>query len=204
MALWDWLRPSKKSTADVSGEGTNPSASTAKPDTPEVVVYGTSEAARCVSVRELLTRQGFVFRDIRVDDDIGTRGWLQRATGDDALPKVFVAATCYGGYEDVHVMVTDGTFRLAVEGRLAEEEDELALLKRELTTESIVELLKRGEILALDEGGTETDVWAEPYAKPPVVYYEGAAETMARLPEIAHNIVERVRIGEIEVRWKED
>lgn len=171
----------------------------------EVVVYGTNEAARCVNVRELLTRNGFAFRDVRMDDNLSARAWLQRATGDDGLPKVFVAARCYGGYEDVAAMISSGAFQQAVEGRLIHrEDDELAALKEELSVDAIVTLLRKGEILTIDEGGSETDVWAEPYAKPPVVYYEGAPTPLEEIAGIAGKIMERVEAGEIEARWKEE
>lgn len=208
MGLMNWLGFGKKDEDAVPERIPLPpvSASTAPiKERLEVVVYGTNEATRCVNVRELLKRNEFPFRDIRVDEALTTRAWLQRATGDDGLPKVFVAAKCYGGFEDIQAMIVDGTFQQAIDGELqVDEDDGLATLKEDVSVESISELLKRGEILTINEGGSETDVWAEPYAKPPVVYYEGAPEPIERLRDVAERIVERVGAGEIEIAWKEE
>src|SRR5918998_1458359 len=63
----------------------------------EIEVYSTSDGARCRQLRGLLERRGYDYKDVRVDEDLSTRSWLQRTTGDDGLPKVFVGGTCYGG-----------------------------------------------------------------------------------------------------------
>jgi len=65
-------------------------------------------------------------------------------------------------------------------------------------------LLKQGVILTIDEGGSETDVWAEPFASPPVVYYEGAPQPLDTVGELAEKIVARIASGEIEVEWKDE
>ena len=208
MGLMNWLGFGKKEDGSVPVGASLPpvpASATQKNESLEVVVYGTNEATRCVNVRELLKRNEFPFRDIRVDDALTTRAWLQRATGDDGLPKVFVAAKCYGGFEDIQAMIVDGTFQQAIDGELETDEDDgLAALKENVSVESISELLKRGEILTINEGGSETDVWAEPYAKPPVVYYEGAPEPIQNLRGVAERIVARVEEGEIEIAWKEE
>lgn len=208
MGLMNWLGFGKKDDGSLPESGLQapvPANTALKTESMEVVVYGTNEATRCVNVRELLKRNEFTFRDIRVDDAPTTRAWLQRATGDDGLPKVFVAARCYGGFEDIQAMIVDGTFQQAVDGELLDDADDgLAALKEDVSVEAISELLKRGEILTINEGGAETDVWAEPYAKPPVVYYEGAPEPIQNLRGVAERIVERVEAGEIEIAWKEE
>lgn len=171
----------------------------------DIVVYGSNDATRCVNVRELLKKNNYAFRDVRVDDDLSTRGWLQRTTGDDGLPKVFIGVKCYGGFEDIHAMISDGTFQQALQGDLDESGDEeIEQLKEAMTPEAIIELLKRGEILTIDEGGSETDVWAEPFAKPPVIYYEGAPQPFEEIGQVVARILERMVAGEIEVTWKEE
>jgi glutaredoxin 3 len=86
------------------------------PASREIVVYGTNDGARCRQVRALLEKRGYAYQDVRVDEDLSTRSWLQRTTGDDALPKVFVESECYGGFEDIQVLVFDGRFDRILRG----------------------------------------------------------------------------------------
>ena len=136
---------------------------------------------------------------------MSTKGWLQRTTGDDSVPKVFIGTKCYGGFEDIQPMVMDGTFQSAVDGTRDDfGDEEIEHLKETMTREAIAELLKRGEILTIDEGGSEMDVWAEPFAKRPVVYYEGAPEPLEEVAAIASRILDRVKSGEIKIVWEEE
>ena len=171
----------------------------------EIVVYSTSDATRCASARDILERNNFTFNDKRVDEDLSTKAWLQRTTGDDNLPKVFIGIKCYGGFEDIQSMIMDGTFQDAVDGKLdTSGDDEIDLLKETMTSAAMSDLFKRGEILTINEGGSETDVWAEPFANTPVIYYEGAPEPMDEILTVASRILERVASGEIEIEWKEE
>ena len=174
-------------------------------DTPKIVVYGTSDATRCASLRELLKKNNYEFKDVRVDGDLSTRGWLQRTTGNDSLPKAFLGSRCFGGYEDIQALISGGTFEQALSGDLDDSGDEeIERLKQEMTAESVAILLKQGVILTIDEGGSETDVWAEPFASPPVVYYEGEPQPLDTVGALAQKIVARIASGEIEVEWKDE
>ena len=207
MGIRNWLGIGKKKESSnefVSGSLTDTVSKTIQDDK-DIVVYSSNDATRCVSVRELLERNQYEFKDVRVDKDLSTRGWLQRTTGDDALPKVFAGSRSLGGFEDVQAMISDGTFEQAIRGDLDESGDqEMEQLKEDMTATSIAELLRRGEILTIDEGGSETDVWAEPFATPPVVYYEGAPEPIEEIEAVAQRIVDRIASGEIEFIWKDE
>jgi glutaredoxin len=174
--------------------------------TKEVIVYGTSDGTRCRQVRTLLEKHGYTFKDVRIDDDLGTRSWLQRTTGDDALPKVFVGSQCYGGFEALQVLVFDGTFSRILRGEVDTErtDEAVAILKKERSISALAALLRRGEILTIKESGMEMDAWAEPLANPPLVYYEGAPHPIAELEGIVEQIIARVEAGDLEIRWKEN
>jgi glutaredoxin len=171
-----------------------------------IVVYGTSDGARCRQVRALFERRGYAYEDVRVDEDLSTRSWLQRTTGDDALPKVFIGTKCYGGFEDMQVLVFDGTVDRILRGEadLGGKTDELAALKEEMSANAILTLLRKGEILTIREGEMEMDAWAEPLANPPLVYYEGTPHPIDALESIVEQIVRRRQAGEIEISWKEE
>jgi glutaredoxin 3 len=154
----------------------------------------------------LLEKRGYDYQDIRIDEDLSMRSWLQRTTGDAALPKIFVGSTCYGGFEDIQTLVFDGTFDRILRGEADQEGtvDPLAALKEDMTAVSIQALLRKGEILIIKEGDMEMEAWAEPLANPPLVYYEGAPRPLDELETIAQEIVLRLEAGGIEVSWKED
>ena len=178
----------------------------AAPGVRTIAVYSTSDGARCRQVRGLLEKRGYDYQDIRIDEDLSMRSWLQRTTGDAALPKIFVGSTCYGGFEDIQTLVFDGTFDRILRGEADQEGtvDPLAALKEDMTAVSIQALLRKGEILIIKEGDMEMEAWAEPLANPPLVYYEGAPRPLDELETIAQEIVLRLEAGGIEVSWKED
>jgi glutaredoxin len=205
-----FLRFGKKHAPDVpdqpivspTHQETNPSAQALK----ELVVYGTSDSTRCRQVRAMLEKHGYTFQDVRIDDDLSTRSWLQRTTGDDTLPKVFVGSQCYGGFEDLQVLVFDGTLPRLLRGEADTDraDDAVTLLRKEMSVTALATLLRRGEILTIKESGMEMDAWAEPLANPPLVYYEGTPHPIAELEGIVEQIVTRLKAGDIEISWKED
>jgi glutaredoxin 3 len=179
------------------------------PPTPtrrEIVVYSTSDGARCRQLRDLLERRGYDYKDIRIDEELSTRSWLQRTTGDDGLPKVFVGTTCYGGFEAMQVLIFDGSLDRILRGESDSDRtvDALAALKEGMNAVAIQTLLRKGEILIIREGEMETEAWAEPLANPPLIYYEGAPHPIDEIEGIVQQIVTRLSAGEIEVSWKED
>jgi glutaredoxin len=176
------------------------------PPSREIVVYGTSDGARCRQVRDLLEKRAYTYQDVRVDEDLSTRSWLQRTTGDDALPKVFIGPKCYGGLENIQVLVFDGRFERILRGEADQDNlsDEMAALKAEMNAGAMFNLLRQGEILTITEGDMATDVWAEPLANPPLVYYEGIPHPIGEIESIVAQIMTRLKAGDIEVSWKED
>ena len=172
----------------------------------EIVVYGSSDGARCRQVRALLEKRGYAYQDVRVDEDMSTRSWLHRTTGDDALPKIFVGSKCYGGFEDLQVLAFDGRLDRILQGEAQQDDrnDAVSALKDEMSVPAIFALLQQGEILTIKEGEMAMDAWAEPLANPPTVYYEGSPHAINELENIVEQIVTRLKAGEIQVSWKED
>ena len=73
MGLLRWLGFGKKEGPE---EGSGPPGQTAsevntgQSDDMDIVVYSSRDATRCASVRDLLERNNYPFRDVRVDDDM--------------------------------------------------------------------------------------------------------------------------------------
>ncbi len=172
----------------------------------EIVVYGTRDGARCRQVRALIEKSGYAYQDVQVDEDLSTRSWLQRTTGDDALPKVFIGPKCYGGFEDLQALMFDGRFDRLVRGDADQDSqiDESAALKEEMSASAMLTLMRQGEILTVTEGEMAMDAWAEPLANPPLAYYEGLPHPIDELGRIVEQIMTRFKAGEIDVRWRED
>ncbi len=74
----------------------------------------------------------------------------------------------------------------------------------DLNLDELKRRLRAGDYLEISTGGGAYEVWAEPYASPPAVYYEGEQHPIAELDRIAAKIVGDMRRGEIACRWVED
>ena len=83
---------------------------------------------------------------------------------------------------------------VAREGRMADD----------LSLDELKRRLKEGDYLEISTGGGAYEVWAEPFATPPAVYYEGEQHPFSELDRIAERIVSEMRGGEIRCRWVED
>jgi hypothetical protein len=95
----------------------------------------------------LLEKHAYSYQNVRVDEDLSTPSWLQRTTGDDALPKVCIGPKCYGGLENIQALVFDGSFDriLCGEGNQDNTNTELAALKEEMNAGTLFALLRREE-----------------------------------------------------------
>lgn len=63
------------------------------------------------------------------------------------------------------------------------------------------ERLRQGDALEVTTGGGTFEVWAEIYANPPTVYYQGEPHPISELDDIIKEIVEGVGRGEYRCRW---
>jgi hypothetical protein len=64
--------------------------------------------------------------------------------------------------------------------------------------------LKEGHSLSVKTGGGTFEVWAEPYANPPSVYYEGQQFPISELDRIVQTILDNLAAEEIQIRWVKD
>jgi len=77
-------------------------------------------------------------------------------------------------------------------------------LAEDLSLDILRKRLKEGDYLEISTGGGAFEVWAEPLANPPAVYYEGEQHPIAELERITEKILAELRRGEIRCRWVED
>jgi hypothetical protein len=77
-------------------------------------------------------------------------------------------------------------------------------LAEDLNLDELKRRLRDGDYLEVTTGGGAFEVWAEPLASPPSVYYEGERLPIHELDRVAEKIVGEMRSGEIRCRWVED
>jgi len=73
----------------------------------------------------------------------------------------------------------------------------------DLNLEELKRRLKQGDYLEISTGGGVYEVWAEPFANPPAIYYEGEQHPFSQLDAIAETIFGELHRGEISCRWVE-
>jgi hypothetical protein len=73
----------------------------------------------------------------------------------------------------------------------------------ELERQKLRRRLAAGESLEIFTGGGSYEVWAEPYANPPVVFYEGCRIPYAQLEDVVSLILTALDQGEVSCRWVE-
>jgi hypothetical protein len=71
----------------------------------------------------------------------------------------------------------------------------------ELDREDLKRRLATGESLEIFTGGGSYEVWAEPYANPPVLFYEGRPIPYNALERVVSMILTALRRGEVSCRW---
>lgn len=74
----------------------------------------------------------------------------------------------------------------------------------DLNLEELKRRLREGDYLEVSTGGGAYEVWAEPLASPPSVYYEGEQYPITELERIAEKILAEMRAGEVRCRWVEN
>ena len=77
-------------------------------------------------------------------------------------------------------------------------------MAEDLSLDELKRRLKEGDYLEISTGGGAYEVWAEPLANPPAVYYEGEQHPIADLDQIAERIIGEMRGGQVRCRWVED
>jgi hypothetical protein len=77
-------------------------------------------------------------------------------------------------------------------------------LAEDLNMDELKRRLKEGDYLEISTGGGAYEVWAEPFASPPAVYYEGEQHPFTELDTIAQKIMNEMHAGDIRCRWVED
>jgi glutaredoxin 3 len=76
--------------------------------TPPVVMYARSGCGYCRMARELLARKGVAYTEIDVESTSGARAEMQRRSGRNTVPQIFVGDRHLGGFDDIDALEMRG------------------------------------------------------------------------------------------------
>jgi len=198
------------SAAASSPSATAPSGGASFPKPREVIVFGAELDQETTFARELLSQRGTTHRYIDVTHDETVRHELRKKTGSRDLPQIFLDETPIGDYQALRQIEYRGDLDRLLSGAL----DPKALAKKDADergdlsgrdAETFRRRLRDGEVLTLTfTGGGGFDVWAEIYANPPQVFYEGAPLPIAELERVVTEVVTLVESGQARFAWADD
>jgi glutaredoxin 3 len=75
---------------------------------PEMTVYTTGFCGYCTQVTALLTRHGFPYTEVSVEDRPDLREWLLARSGRRTLPQVYVGERYIGGAAELAALDRSG------------------------------------------------------------------------------------------------
>jgi glutaredoxin 3 len=75
---------------------------------PAVVMYWRAGCGYCRRARELLERKGVAYTAIDVENVDGAREEMQRLSGRNTVPQIFVGERHLGGYDDINALDAAG------------------------------------------------------------------------------------------------
>jgi glutaredoxin 3 len=75
---------------------------------PPVVVYARSGCGYCRRARALLERKGVAYTEIDVEHVEGARAEMQKRSGRNTVPQIFVGERHLGGFDDIAALDAGG------------------------------------------------------------------------------------------------
>jgi glutaredoxin len=176
------------------------------PDDAPVVIYATlAERESVENIRKIFARNDVHVREVDLEAIPKMARQIAQDTNVFVPPYVFIGGRFWGAEFDIVSLEADGDLLKVVEGRL----DEISEGARRighvhesfsdaLTPENIVDRLRRGHILCIDE----LDCWFEEDKKSARLYYQGQVHDGERLGAIAEEIAAAADAEEIEAQWR--
>lgn len=178
------------------------------PDDARVIVYATLEERESVD----RIRAVFAKHDIRVREiDLAAQPKMARQiagdTGVFVPPYVFIGGRFWGAEFDIISLDSDGDLMKVVEGRLDEISESAKRIGHvhesfsdALTAENIIERLKLGHILCVDD----LDCWYETDKDGERLFYQGAPRPAEDLQAVAEEIAQGAEQDELSAQWRFD
>ena len=83
---------------------------------PQIKIYTRQLCGFCTAATRLLKEKGYAFEEIAADSNPVLRSELLELTGQSTLPQIFVGADSVGGYRELAIALSDGSFAQQPEG----------------------------------------------------------------------------------------
>lgn len=74
----------------------------------QVSMYATRFCPYCLRARALLRRKGVEYEEINVDGDPDLWARMERLSGRDTVPQIFIGGLSIGGYDDMAALDSAG------------------------------------------------------------------------------------------------
>jgi glutaredoxin 3 len=75
---------------------------------PHVKIYTKHFCPYCIRAKALLDRKGVAYEEIVAGNDPELRAWLEKSTGQDTVPQIFVGERSLGGFSDLEALDDQG------------------------------------------------------------------------------------------------
>lgn len=77
-------------------------------DKPKVVVYTGAFCSYCNAAKNLLTKKGVAFEEVRVDREAGRHEEMMQRSGRTSIPQIFIGDIHVGGFDDMAALNRKG------------------------------------------------------------------------------------------------
>ncbi|MCM2321087.1 Glutaredoxin 3 [compost metagenome] len=81
-----------------------------------VIIYSSDFCPYCMRAKQLLSRKGVVFTEIKVDGQRELRAEMARKAGRTSVPQIWIGDTHVGGCDDLHALERAGKLDALLRG----------------------------------------------------------------------------------------
>lgn len=83
---------------------------------PSIIIYSSEHCPYCVRAKELLTRLGASYQEIRVDLDSAAKEQMMALTGRRTVPQIYIGDLHVGGCDDLYALERTGVLVKLLQG----------------------------------------------------------------------------------------
>ena len=74
----------------------------------KIIIYSSEHCPYCVRAKDLLTRKGVTYEEIRIDLDPLAKEKMMELTGRRTVPQIFIGDLHVGGCDDLYALESKG------------------------------------------------------------------------------------------------
>lgn len=77
---------------------------------PKITVYSTAVCPYCVAAKNLITKRGYSYEEVRIDTDPEQRQRMMELSKRRSVPQIFIGDHHVGGFDELSAMDREGGF----------------------------------------------------------------------------------------------